>query len=81
MVGSIRASSNLRTQSAKGVRLAAMELRKGCATRSASKPNVGLKTGFINGLEMDPHHKRALHEKKFLGEGQFFVVRTVWSGR
>jgi hypothetical protein len=29
MVGSIRASSNLRTQSAKGVRLAAMELRKG----------------------------------------------------
>jgi hypothetical protein len=40
MVGSIQAASNLRTQSAKGVRLAAIEQREGGATKSASTNNI-----------------------------------------
>ena len=40
MVGSIQAASNQRTQSAKGVRLAAIERRKGGATKSASRNNI-----------------------------------------
>jgi len=40
MVGSIQAASNLRTQSAKGVRLAAIERREGGATKSASRNNI-----------------------------------------
>jgi len=55
----LSSASNLRTQSARGVRLAAMERRSGCATKSASRSNVGAKARFINTGEAISHIRKA----------------------